>query len=375
MNNTFSCPHCKKEIELTEALKHQFEEEFQKDLEVVKKETEEKVRKKIQEEQELELKNSENERRELAEKNKRLQDEQLELNKLVRDLKSKDEERELEMQKTLHAEEEKIRVDAQKKAEEESRLKILEKDKQLADTLKELEDAKRKLQQGSQQTQGEAFELEFENILKAEFPNDTIGEVSKGTRGGDIIHEVTDRNGNYCGKILWELKNTKAWSEPWIDKLKTDQRAITAEYAVIISEAVPDDVSSAKFHKGVWIVKRAFVLGLAYSLRLSLVQIAMAKRAMEGKKEKMDVLYSYLSGTEFRHRVEAIIESFTNMQDEIEREKRYFANKWSRDEKNIRQVVDNTYGMQGDLKGIMGNALPDIKGLDLLEDGTARIDK
>lgn len=371
MLNTFQCPHCKKNIELTEALKHEFEEEFSKDIEKVKQETEEKLRKKLESEQELTLKNSENEKQELREQNKKLSESLLELNRSLRELKTKDEERELEMQKKLSQEEEKIKQEATKKAEEEQRLKILEKDKQLADTLKELEDARRKLQQGSQQTQGEAFELEFEERLRQEFPNDEISEVAKGTRGGDIVQEVIDRNGNNCGKILWELKNTKAWSEFWIDKLKTDQRSITAEYAVIISEAVPEGVESAKFHKGIWIVKRAFVMGLAYSLRLSLVQIAMAKRANEGKQEKMDILYTYLSGTEFRQRVEAIIEAFTNMQEEIEREKRYFANKWSRDEKNIRQVIDNTFGMQGDLKGIMGNSLPDIKGLGLLDDGSA----
>ncbi|MBP6913270.1 MAG: DUF2130 domain-containing protein [Candidatus Levybacteria bacterium] len=369
MQNTFLCPHCKNQIELTEALKHEFQEDFEKDIEKAKTETEEKVRKKLQSEQELILKDSENEKSELRDQNMKLQESLLELNKSLRNLKTKDEERELEMEKKLASDTEKIRVEVTKKAEEEQRLKILEKDKQLSDTLKELEDARRKLQQGSQQTQGEAFELEFEEKLKHEFPNDTISEVAKGTRGGDIIQEVTDRNGNICGKILWELKNTKAWSEPWIDKLKSDQRSITAEYAVLISEAVPADVESAKFHKGVWIVKHEFVMGLAYSLRLSLVQIAMAKRANEGKQEKMDILYTYLSGTEFKHRVEAIIEAFTNMQTEIEKEKRYFANKWSRDEKNIRQVVDNTFGMQGDLKGIMGSALPDIKGVEMLDDG------
>lgn len=373
MNNTFPCPHCKKDIEITDALTHQFKEEAEQNTKAETerkiKEAAEKTREQILKEQELLTKNSENEKQELKEQNKRLQESLLELNKSLRDLKTKDEEREIEMQKKMSVEGDKIKLEATKKAEEESRLKILEKDKQLADTLKELEDAKRKLQQGSQQTQGEAFELEFEESLRREFPNDTIAEVAKGTRGGDIIQEVVDRNGNNCGKILWELKNTKTWSELWVDKLKSDQRAITAEYAVVISEAVPDDVTSAKFHKGIWIVKRTFVMGLAYSLRLSLVQIAMAKRANEGRQEKMDILYTYLSGTEFRQRVEAIIEAFTNMQGEIEKEKRYFANKWSRDEKNIRQVVDNTFGMQGDLKGIMGNALPDIKGLDLLTDG------
>jgi hypothetical protein len=281
-------------------------------------------------------------------------------------MKTRDEARELEMEKKLATEEEKIRLDAAKKAEEEQHTKMLEKDKQLQDAMKEVEEMRRKLQQGSQQAQGEVFELEFEKLLRLEFPNDQIYEVAKGMKGGDLIQEVWDRNGNYCGKVLWELKNTKTWSDLWVDKLKTDQRAITAEFAVIISEAVPSGVDSAKFYKNIWVTKRSFVIGLACSLRVNLIQVAAARRAMDGKKEKMDVLYSYLSGTEFRQRVEAIVEAFTNMQTEIEKEKRYFSNKWARDEKNIRQVIDSTYAMHGDLKGIMGNVLPQIKGIDEL---------
>ena len=228
---------------------------------------------------------------------------------------------------------------------------------------------KRKLQQGSQQTQGEAFELEFEKMLKNEFPNDTISEVEKGTKGGDIVQEVCDRNGNMCGKILWELKNTKTWSELWIDKLKGDQRSAVADYAVLISEALPDQIDTARFYKNIWVTKTNFVIGLACALRLNLIQIAMAKRATGGRKDKSELLFNYLSGTEFRLRIEAIIDAFTNMQLEIEKEKRYFSNKWARDEKNIRQVIDNTYGMHGDLKGIVGNTFPQIKGLQGLEDG------
>lgn len=370
MQNTFLCPHCKKEIELTEALKHEFQEEFEKDLEAVKKETEEKLRKKLEKEQELALKDSENEKKELKEQNKKLQESLLELNKSIRDLKTKDDERELEMQKKLASEEEKIKFEATKKAEEEQRSKILEKDKQLADTLKELEDAKRKLQQGSQQAQGETFELEFENIIKREFPHDIVSEVAKGVRGGDIIQEVVDSKGNNVGKILWELKNTKAWSEGWVEKLKGDKRTITAEDAVLITEVLPNDMkSNGAYRNGIWVCKRESVIAIASVLRAKLIQLFMVKNANNGKDEKMDILFAYLSGTEFKHRIEAIIEAWTGMQDDIEREKRYFAGKWSRDDKHIRQVIDNTIGMRGDLEGIMGNSLAEIKGLDLITDG------
>ncbi len=368
--NPMKCPNCG--MELSEAFKLQIEKEVvgkerekhKTELENLKKEILSDAAKKAKKEFEIQLKQAAEDSLAKEEQNKKLLEQLTQLTIQLRESKKEKDEAKLEMQKKLMEEEEKIRLDAQKKAEEENRTKLLQKDKQLQDTLKELENAKRKLQQGSQQTQGETFELEFEKMLRSEFPNDQIIEVVKGAKGGDVIQEIIDRNGNACGKILWEIKNTKTWSELWIDKLKGDQRAAVADYAVLISEVVPENVDSARFYKNIWVTKQSFVVGLACALRLNLIQISMAKRAIEGKKGKSDLLFSYLSGTEFRLRVEAIIDAFTNMQVEIEKEKRYFSNKWARDEKNIRQVIDSTYGMHGDLKGIVGNSLPQIKGLD-----------
>lgn len=366
------CPSCGKKLELSKALKLQFEkdivarekEKFEIELETVQQKATEKSLKKAEKQFELQIKQLTEDSSAKEDQNKKLLEQLTNLTIRLRESKKEKDEAKLEMQKKLMEEEEKIRNDTQKKMEETFHLKILEKDKQLTDALKANEEMNRKLQQGSQQTQGETFELEFEKILKQEFPNDQVREVAKGTKGGDIVQEVVDRNGNVCGKILWEMKNTKTWSELWIDKLKGDQRSEVADYAVLISEVVPSDIESAKFYKNIWITKRSFGIGLACALRLNLIQITMAKRAMIGTKDKKDILYDYMSGTEFRLRVEAIIDSFTNMQVEIEKEKRYFSNKWARDEKNIRQVIDNTYGMHGDLRGIVGNSLPQIKGLN-----------
>lgn len=367
-----TCPHCGKKLELSKALTLQIEKEivarekakFKEELEEAWQKATDASLKKAEKQFELELKQAAEEALAKESQNKKLIDQLTQLTEQLRTIKNEKEEVKLEMQKKLLAEEGKIREDAQKKAQEELHLKMAEKEKQLQDAIKTNEEMRRKLQQGSQQTQGEAFELEFEKLLKQEFPNDLVSEVAKGTKGGDLIQEVLDRNGNNCGKILWELKNTKTWSELWVDKLKADQRSAVADYAVIISEALPKEIESARFYKNIWITKRNFVMGLASALRLNLIQIAMAKRALDGKKGKSELLFSYLSGTEFRLRVEAIIDAFTNMQGEIEKEKRYFSNKWARDEKNIRQVIDNTYGMHGDLKGIVGNSLPQIKGLE-----------
>lgn len=368
--NAIVCPNCGKEI--SEAFKLQIEKEIIKkeqekhelELENARKESLLEAEKKIKQQFKLQLKQTSEDALAKEEQNKKLLEQLTQLTIQLRESKKEKDQAELQMQKKLLEEEGKIKVEERKKVEEENRSKVSELQKQLMDVSKANDELRRKINQGSQQTQGEAFELEFEKLLKQEFPNDQVNEVAKGTKGGDIVQEVTDRNGNVCGKILWEIKNTKTWSEGWIDKLKGDQRGAIADYAVIISEAVPQGIESAKFYKNIWITKRYFTIGLACALRLNLIQIAMAKRVIEGKKDKKDILYSYMSGTEFRLRIEAIIDSFTNMQNEIEKEKRYFSNKWARDEKNIRQVIDNTYGMHGDLKGIVGNSLPQIKGLD-----------
>ncbi|HSA84403.1 MAG TPA: DUF2130 domain-containing protein [Patescibacteria group bacterium] len=374
--NTVICPHCKKSVEISEALRHEFKEkelekiraQHEKELEEAKKEGIEASEKKIKQDFELQLKRATEDAEEKDKRIKELLEQMTELTKELRQSKKDKEEAALEMEKKLAQEEEKIRLDAQKKAEEEQHLKILAKDKQLQDTLKELEDAKRKLQQGSQQTQGEVFELEFEKLLQKEFPHDKVAPVGKGVKGGDIIQEVWDARGNYNGKILWELKNTKTWTEGWIDKLKIDKRSINADEAVIISEILPTNMKTAGFREGVWVTQQNFVIGLASALRASLIQLYYAKNSTKGKDEKVEAIYSYLSGVEFKHRIEAIVDAFSNMQEDIEKEKRYFSSKWARDEKNIRQVIDNTFGMHGDFKGLLGNNLPTIKGLEAGEE-------
>jgi len=369
------CPHCKKPVEISEVLRHQIEDELlQKEREVHKKElldatksAEEKALKKLSEQFELQMKELREDNREKEQRNKELLEKISEEMDGRRKLKKEMEDAKIEMKKLLEIEEKKIREEASKEAEEEQHSRLAEKDKQLKDALKEVEEMRRRLQQGSQQTQGEAFELEFEVLLKNQFPNDKILPVGKGIRGGDVVHEVWDSRGNYSGKILWELKNTKNWQESWVDKLKADKRTINAEEAVIISEILPGDMTTAGYRNGIWVTKRMFTLTLASTLRAKLIEMYYVRQSVKAKDGKMELMYSYLSGTEFKHRVEAIVEAFTNMQNEIEKEKRYFTNKWARDEKNIRMVIDNTYGMHGDLKAIIGRMLPQIKGIDTID--------
>lgn len=371
MLDGIKCPHCGKIVEITQALKHELEEKavleerknFEKELAVVKAEAEKKAQKVLKSQFEIDLKSTSQDLEEERKRNKSLLDQLSELSKLVRDLKHKDEERKLEMEKKIIEEEDKIRLEAKKKADEENYLKLLEKDKKLGEALKVNEELKRKLQQGSQQTQGEVLELELEKILSDEFPNDKIIPVGKGIRGGDIIQEVWDRNGNRCGTILWESKNAR-WNNDWIDKLKNDQRSVKADLAVLVSEILPQDNKSAYFKEGIWLCHRVFTLGIAMALRHNIIQSSYIRKSVQGKNVKMEILYNYLSGIEFKQRVEGIIDSFTLLQEELEKEKRWFAAKWARQEKQIRNVIDNTHGMHGDLKGIMGATLPEIKSLE-----------
>ncbi|KKR34356.1 MAG: hypothetical protein UT63_C0002G0001, partial [Candidatus Gottesmanbacteria bacterium GW2011_GWC2_39_8] len=271
-------------------------------------------------------------------------------------------ERDLNMEKKLAEEEEKIRQDAMKKADEREQLKMLEIEKKLQDAMKVNDELKRKLEQGSQQSQGEVLELELEKILHNEFPNDNITPVAKGVRGADVVQEIWDRNGVRCGIILWETKNAK-WNKEWIDKLKDDQRNVKADIAVLISENMPDQITVAGYVNGIWVAQRLFAVGIAMALRANVIQAYHIKRSVTGKNEKMEAVFNYISGTEFKTRMDVIIETFSGMQEEIEKEKRWFSAKWARQEKQVRSALDHTIGMHGDFRGLMGSTLPEIKTL------------
>lgn len=369
---TIICPKCKNTIALDEVLSHEVEDkyklQYEQKLNNEKNKLEEmafaKAEKKIKQMLELDIKNTHDELSEQKVRNQRLLDQLTSLNKTIRELKVKDEEREFATEKYLSEQLDKIKNDVTQKASEENLMKLAEKDKQLQNALKEAEELKRKLQQGSQQNQGEVLELELEKILKSEFPNDKITPVGKGIRGADIIQEVWDRTGVKCGTLLWESKNAK-WNENWIDKLKDDQRNLKAEIAVIISENLPADIKSAAYRNNIWIAHRSFAVGIAMALRANLIQASFIRRSMKGKDEKKEILWNYLTGTEFTQRMEAILEAFTTMKFELEKEKQAYTKIWAKREMQIQRVLNTTIGLRGDLEGVTGNALPPIKNLEL----------
>jgi len=346
MIQVVKCPKCGEEVEISQAMEHEMMEKVKT---VERQRYEDEMRKRVKEIEDEE-----------RNRNKKYIDELTEKERILRTLKRRDEERSLEMEKKLAEAEEKIRLEAKKKAEEEQNLKVLELQKQLGDALKVNDELKHKLQQGSQQTQGEVLELELEGLLKKEFPNDRIMGVAKGMRGADVTEELIDKYGRKFATILWEGKNAK-WSEGWIDKLREDKRQTGADEAVLVSVNLPDNVRNFGFRNGVWVSGRETVLGLAWALRKGLWEAFMLKLAGEGRKEKADIMYEYVTGVEFKHRVEGIVEAFNNLMEDLEKEKRWFALKWARQEKEIRKIMDNTHGMYGEMQGMSGRALGEIK--------------
>lgn len=344
MQNTIKCEKCGAEIEISQALMHQIEEQV---LEEATRKAAKEYGPQLAEEKE---------------RNKKLIGQIDELLGETRKLRQKDEEREIDMKKKLLEEEEKIKQEVRRKTEEEHRLKDLEKDNKLQSALKQVEELRAKMEQGSQQTQGETLELELESRLRIEFPTDEIVEIKKGQRGADVAQTVIDKLGRRCGIILWESKNAQ-WSDGWAAKLKEDQRQAKADLAVLVSVNLPENVDSFTYQDGVWVCSWKTFVPLALALRFNLVSIWHAKKTSEGRDEKMAVLFNYLTGPEFRHRVEGIVEAFSNLQGELEREKRWFGVKWARQEKEIRKVIDHTHGMVGDLQGVIGSSMPEIKAL------------
>ena len=253
---------------------------------------------------------------------------------------------------------------ARREAEEDLKLKVMEKDQTITAMQRQIEELKRRAEQGSQQLQGEVLELELEGLLTAKFPRDNIRPVPKGEFGGDVLHRVFGPANQPCGTILWESKRTKNWSDGWLPKLREDQRAAKAEVAVIISQALPKEIESFGFVDGIWVAEPKVALPVAMSLRQSLIEVAAVRQASEGRQTKMEMVYNYLTGPRFRQRVQALVEAFSSMKEDLDREKKAITRQWAKREEQIDRVMQATVGMYGDLQGIAGRTLQEIEGLE-----------
>jgi len=289
---------------------------------------------------------------------------QAELIRKQRELDDAQRELELTVEKRVQAGLDATREQGRKEAEEQLNLKVAEKEQTITAMQRQIEDLKRRAEQGSQQLQGEVLELELEAQLRARFPGDTIDPVPKGEHGGDVLQRVAGPVGP-CGTILWESKRTKNWVDGWLPKLRGDQRAAKAEIAILVSQALPKDVESFALVDGVWVAHPRVAMPVAMTLRHTLIEVASARQAGEGQETKMERVYEYLTGPRFRLRVEAIVEAFSTMQGDLDKERKAITKQWAKRAEQIDRVMQATVGMYGDLQGIAGKTLQEIEGLEL----------
>ncbi len=405
MSDTIVCPNCSSVIEVTEVLSAQLRTQLQKEFqaEIRKKEealaerenevartqalvakakddidllVHEKLgleRKKLSEDAlakareqvTVEIQDKDQQLSDFQTKLKEAQEAELVLRKERRELEEQKQSLELSVSRRLDEERAKIRDLAKKEAADERQLKDAEKDNLITTLRKQADELQRKLEQGSQQLQGEVLEITLEDLLRQHFPFDEITAVPKGIHGGDVIQIVRDASGAICGIILWESKRTKNWSDSWLPKLRDDQRAAKAQIAILVSQELPKDVTSFRQIDGVWVTSVPCAINLAHALRVGLLEVGAAKRALDGRHDKMEVLYKYLSGQEFRHRVEGIVEAFVTLREELEAEKRATQLRWAKREKQLDRATAQTAGMYGDLSGIIGAALPVVEALSV----------
>ena len=304
----------------------------------------------------------------LEEKDKALrasQEKELEVLKLKRDLVEQKQNLELEVARQLDTERRRIEEHAAKRLAEQSDLKFKEKDKLIGDLKKQIEEMRRKAEQGSMQTQGEVLELDLEARLQEAFPADDIAPVEKGIRGADIVQTVRSTQGRDCGRIVYETKRTKHWVDGWIAKLKGDVLRVKGNIPVIVSQALPEGITEFGSVDGVWVCNPATAVPLARVLRWNLQQIFLANLANEGREDKAEVLYGYVTSDEFRQRVETIVNTFLSMASDLEREKRAMTKLWSAREKQLESIQGNVSRIIGSFEGIAGQALPKIQALEL----------
>ena len=290
---------------------------------------------------------------------------QAELMRKQRALDEEKRELELTIEKRVQGSVEEIRLKARQEADEAARLRVAEKDQTIESMTRTIEELKRKAEQGSQQSQGEVFELELEELLRGRFPTDAIEPVGKGELGADVIHQVNGAVGQPAGIILWETKRTKAWSDGWLAKLRDDQRRSGADVALIISHALPKHIEQFDLVDGVWVAHPRCALPVAVALRQALIDVSSSRLVQQGQQTKMEQVYHYLTGTKFKQRVEAVVEKFNDMRDDLDKERKFMGRLWAKRETQIQAVIDSTVGMVGDLQAIAGKAMPEIPSLEL----------
>ncbi len=395
-----NCPECGTHIDVNDILKHQIEdaikkeyqakfleqkqalkdeqvefekqkEDFEKKLNSAKKDIEESLRQKLkseiaQEQGDL-IASMQKELKEKSDKVKELHVKEGQILKLKRDIEEVASKAKLDAQKEVDTLLKTEREKAKREANDANELKFKQYEKQLADQKKLMDEMKRKHEQGSMQLQGEVQELAIEEWLQDKYPLDSIIEIKKGASGADCLQTVNTRTIQNCGTIYYESKRTKSFSNTWIEKFKNDIRDKNASIGVLVTEVLPNDMDRMGLKNGIWICTYEEFKGLSEVLRTSIIDLSMALVSQENKGDKMVMLYDFLTSNEFKLQVEGIVEGFTQMQTDLEAEKKAMGRLWKKREKQIEKVINNTINMHGAIKGIAGTAIQDIKLLELGE--------
>jgi len=415
VKNLVTCPHCAGEFPIDEVLSTQFaatirgelEEEFSKKTQRLVAEREKvaahekqletrveqfdgqveeavaKQRKAIETQAKavaqqavaIDLKERDERLEDLLEKQKTFEKQELQLRRKARELEEQAQQQELKIARQMDEERLKIRQEALRQADEQNQLKQAEHQLVIESMKKQIDTLKRKAEQGSQQTQGEVQEIALEALLSNQFPGDVIEPVAKGVRGGDTLHRVFDSLGRDCGTILWESKRTKNWSDKWLSKAVDDQQEAKASCVCIVSTAMPGSVDYVGDLDGVWIASWPCARSAAIVLRSILIETTQARSAADGQNGKMERVYQYLSGPEFRNRVRGLVGPYDEMQADLNAEKRAINKQWNKRQKQLDRALASTTGLYGDLEGIIGgDGLQEIEGMDLLAIDVDEID-
>ena len=408
-STTIKCPDCGHEFDISDVLYDQVEHELKKEYEAKLKTERDKSRaeseKLRQQQEQLEKARSEQQetidkaiREKLRQQTKtlteklsaRIRDEQSDqlkaleeelqaksqqvkdLNKARADIerlkREKDElqgKAEAEMERKLGQQLNEGRQKIMDAEQERSAKLVTERDHVISQMKEQMDIMKRKAEQGSMQIQGEVQELIIEEWLTSTYPLDAIEEIKKGARGGDCLQTINTRSQTNCGRIYYESKRTKMFQPLWIEKFKADIREKNASIGVLVTEAMPSDMARMGYRDGVWICSFTEFKGLSNVLRESLISLNRVVSQQENRGDKMSMVYDFVTSDEYRLQVEAIVEGFTQMQSDLNSEKRAMASIWKKREKQIEKVLLNTSHMYSSIKGIAGNAIPVVHQLEL----------
>lgn len=407
--NKIECPNCGHEIDVNDLLYHQVNEELEKKyndelaqvkkkyneqldslseqqaklneekqkyeenlhqaiqtgVKAEKKKLEKDIKEKIQSEQSDQFESLQEELNEKSDQLKEFNKAKSEIERLKREKAEIKDQVEAKAEKKLNDHLIKEKGKIMKLADQKTELKLIERDKVIEQLTENLKEAQRKAEQGSIQAQGEAQELAIEEWLTDQFPLDTIEEIKKGARGADCIQIINTPTSQNCGSIYYESKRTKGFQNSWIEKFKGDIRNKNVDIGILVTEAMPSDMERTGQREGIWICTFDEFKVLSLVLRESIISLSTAVSTQENKGDKMNMLYDFLTSNEFRLQIEAIVEGFTQLQTDLESEKRSMTGIWKKREKQIKKVLENTIFMYSSIKGIAGNAIKTVKLLEL----------